>query len=129
MVYFFLNKEVGLVIQNWEHLILFIESVHHRVQLVIRTWERKLSVRKTKDGYVICYWRWLQIYLQRWMENGPDTKITKFSKIIKYKKNVDRERGALSTYGSLIEKILVSKFKIIYNFESMFNLAYVDHLT
>jgi len=30
---FFLNREVGLVIQNWEHLILFIESVYHRAQL------------------------------------------------------------------------------------------------
>ena len=62
----FFNRELGLVIQNWEHPILFIESVHHRTQLVIRTWDRKLSVREIKDGYVICYWRWLQIYLQRY---------------------------------------------------------------
>ena len=28
-----------------------------------------------------------------WMENGPDSKITKFSKIIKCRKNVQRERN------------------------------------
>ena len=84
---FFLNREVDLVIQNWEHPILFIESVHHRAQLVIRTWDRKLlvreirsdlSVREINDAYVICYWRWLQIYYKdmgwMWMKNEPNSK-------------------------------------------------------
>ena len=50
----FLNREVSLVIQNWEHPILFIEFVHHIAQPICYQ-----NVGLRIDTWV-CYWRLLR---------------------------------------------------------------------